>query len=70
MLFFFLIRLFWARTSVIFGTSQVEISWEIPADTEPGKYRIGHCGSYQYIFGGKYPYQGYSNLFEVRTVLI
>ncbi|XP_057339606.1 neutral ceramidase [Microplitis mediator] len=60
-------KLFWARTSVIFGTSQVEISWEIPHDTEPGKYRIGHCGSYQYIFGGKYPYQGYSNLFEVKS---
>ncbi|KAH0557770.1 hypothetical protein KQX54_011610 [Cotesia glomerata] len=60
-------KLYWVRTSVVLGTSQVEITWEIPSDTKPGKYRIGHYGSYQYIFGGKYPYEGFSNLFEVKS---
>ncbi|CAG5078003.1 Similar to CDase: Neutral ceramidase (Drosophila melanogaster) [Cotesia congregata] len=62
-----LVELYWVRTSVVLGTSQVEITWEIPSDTKPGKYRIGHYGSYQYIFGGKYPYEGFSNLFEVKS---
>ncbi|XP_034949883.1 neutral ceramidase [Chelonus insularis] len=60
-------RFHWVRTSVILGTSEVEIKWEIPLNAEPGKYRIGHFGSYRYIFGGIYPYQGHSNIFEVKT---
>ncbi|XP_015117152.1 neutral ceramidase [Diachasma alloeum] len=60
-------RFYWARTSVILGTSQVEITWDIPLDVLPGKYRIRHNGYYRYILGGVFPYQGFSDLFEIQT---
>ncbi|XP_055710331.1 neutral ceramidase-like [Phlebotomus papatasi] len=55
----------WTRVSMILGFSDVEILWEIPQGTPAGKYRISHLGYYQYIFGGKFPYNGTSQVFVV-----
>ncbi|XP_063992674.1 neutral ceramidase [Diachasmimorpha longicaudata] len=60
-------RFYWARTSSILGTSQVEITWDIPLDVLPGKYRIRHNGYYRYILGGVFHYRGFSDIFEVQT---
>ena len=63
-------RFIWTRTAFLFASSRVTISWEIPKDTEPGEYRIRHNGYYRYILGGVYPYQGVTNHFQVRIILI
>ncbi|GAB0099781.1 Neutral ceramidase [Sergentomyia squamirostris] len=55
----------WTRVSMILGFSDVEILWEIPEDTSAGSYRITHSGFYQYIFGGKFPYNGTTQVFTV-----
>ncbi|XP_072745601.1 neutral ceramidase [Anoplolepis gracilipes] len=57
----------WTRTSVILGSSQVTITWEIPQDVKPGEYRIRHNGYYRYILGGVYPYYGVTNHFRVEV---
>lgn len=57
----------WTRTSVILGSSQVTITWEIPQDIKPGEYRIRHNGYYRYILGGVYPYYGVTNHFRVEV---
>lgn len=57
----------WTRTSVLLGSSQVTITWEIPQDTKPGEYRIRHNGYYHYILGGVYPYYGATNHFQVEV---
>lgn len=58
-------RFEWVRTSVVLGSSQVYITWEVPEDVKQGEYRIKHFGYYRYIFGGVYPYEGVSNTFKV-----
>lgn len=60
-------KFIWERTSVILGSSQVIVKWEVPENVLPGEYRIRHNGYYRYILGGVYPYQGVSNHFEVKT---
>ncbi|KAL6437100.1 hypothetical protein ACFW04_005001 [Cataglyphis niger] len=60
-------RFQWTRTSVILGSSQVTITWEIPQDVKPGEYRIKHNGYYRYILGGVYPYYGVTNHFRVEV---
>ncbi|XP_029154974.1 neutral ceramidase [Nylanderia fulva] len=57
----------WTRTSVILGSSQVTITWEISQDVKPGEYRIRHNGYYRYILGGVYPYYGVTNHFRVEV---
>ncbi|XP_014475825.1 PREDICTED: neutral ceramidase [Dinoponera quadriceps] len=57
----------WTRNSVILGSSQVTVTWEIPQDAKPGEYRIRHNGYYRYILGGVYPYYGTSNSFQVEV---
>ncbi|KAJ8676464.1 hypothetical protein QAD02_012251 [Eretmocerus hayati] len=61
-------RFYWERTSIVLGSSQVTVRWEIPETVLPGEYRIRHNGYYRYIFGGVYPYQGVSNHFKVKTL--
>lgn len=58
-------RFQWTRTSLILGSSQVTITWEIPQDVKLGEYRIRHNGYYRYILGGVYPYYGVTNHFQV-----
>ncbi|KAM0726433.1 Neutral ceramidase [Formica fusca] len=60
----------WTRTSVILGSSQVTITWEIPQDVKPGEYRIKHNGYYRYILGGVYPYYGVTNHFQVEVPVL
>ncbi|XP_014616337.1 PREDICTED: neutral ceramidase [Polistes canadensis] len=55
----------WVRKSVVLGSSQVYITWEIPKDVKLGEYRIKHFGYYRYILGGIYSYQGTTNSFNV-----
>lgn len=57
----------WRRTSMILGSSQVTITWEIPQDVKPGEYRIRHNGYYRYVLGGVYPYYGVTNHFQVKV---
>lgn len=57
----------WTRTSVILGSSQVTITWEISQNVKPGEYRIKHNGYYRYILGGVYPYYGVTNHFRVEV---
>lgn len=57
----------WTRTSVILGSSQVTITWEISQDVKPGEYRVKHNGYYRYILGGVYPYYGVTNNFRVEV---
>ncbi|KAL6265618.1 hypothetical protein P5V15_002412 [Pogonomyrmex californicus] len=54
----------WERTAL--KLSQVTITWEIPQDVKPGKYRIRHNGYYRYIFTDAYPYDGVTNHFQVE----
>ncbi|XP_011498417.1 PREDICTED: neutral ceramidase [Ceratosolen solmsi marchali] len=60
-------KFIWERTSIILGSSQVIIKWEIPETVLPGEYRIRHNGYYRYILGGVYPYQGVTGTFHVKT---
>ncbi|XP_014217171.1 neutral ceramidase isoform X2 [Copidosoma floridanum] len=60
-------KFMWERTSMLLGSSQVIVSWEIPDTVLPGEYRIRHNGYYRYILGGIYPYQGVTNHFQVKT---
>lgn len=55
----------WQRTSVVLGSSQVIITWQVPQDIKQGEYRIRHNGYYRYILGGVFPYYGVSNHFQV-----
>jgi hypothetical protein len=48
-------RFIWERTSIILGSSQVIIKWNVPETVLPGEYRIRHNGYYRYILGGVYP---------------
>lgn len=58
-------RFEWKRTSVVLGSSQVTITWQIPEDIKQGEYRIRHNGCYRYILGGIFPYYGVSNHIQV-----
>ncbi|XP_043269436.1 neutral ceramidase [Venturia canescens] len=60
-------RFHWIRTSTIFGTSEAEVTWEIPDNVASGEYRIRHDGYYRYIFGGVFPYRGFTHTFQVTT---
>jgi len=58
-------KILWTRTNIISGESTAEIIWDIPEDTEPGTYRLGHSGFYKHILSGELPYQGWSSTFQV-----
>lgn len=73
LIFFFIlilisyIRFVWTRTSTILGHSQLEVSWEIPRNTEPGLYRLRHFGAAKHIIGGIKSYVGTTNVFDVSN---
>lgn len=58
-------RFFWERTSTFLGTSEVEITWDIPADVLPGVYRITYFGHSRNIFGSVSAFQGVTRTFTV-----
>lgn len=63
--FCYTFRFEWTRTSVVLGSSEVTVTWQVPQDALPGTYRLRHNGYYRYILGGVYPYYGVSNSFQV-----
>ncbi|XP_055381163.1 neutral ceramidase-like [Condylostylus longicornis] len=60
-------RMYWERTSTVLGFSDMHITWTIGPDTIPGLYRIKHVGTYKYILGGLFPYEGTSRTFQVNA---
>ncbi|GAB4823044.1 hypothetical protein N2152v2_010090 [Parachlorella kessleri] len=57
----------WDRPSKLSTLSYANVTWEIPADVEPGTYRIRHFGDHKHFWGNPEPYQGTSSTFEVVT---
>lgn len=53
----------WERDFV--ANSKITITWNIPADTEPGQYRLCHYGDFKDFLGKITPYKGESNEFSV-----
>ncbi|KAF8726187.1 hypothetical protein AX14_007956 [Amanita brunnescens Koide BX004] len=56
----------WKRTSTLFGTSTVNISWTIESGTPAGTYRICYSGDYKPLIGSITPLSGTSSSFTVR----
>ena len=56
----------WKRTNVLFGYSEVTVSWDIPRDASVGTYRLMHQGYWKKRFGKTYYYKGHSKSFTVR----
>ncbi len=56
----------WKRDFV--ANSKVTITWSIPVDTKPGKYRICHYGNAKDFSGKVISYQGISGTFKVGEV--
>ena len=57
----------WVRTNSIEGKSNAVISWDIPADTKPGKYRVKHFGYKKHLLGEVTPFSGTSAQFSVTN---
>lgn len=57
----------WNRVSSIFGTSEIQFHWEIPANTEAGLYRICYFGHNRELFGGVSAFTGCTQQFDVET---
>lgn len=54
----------WKR--IIGGQSQATLTWDIPADAEPGQYRFYHRSAYKNGWTGKHIFfEGYSDAFTV-----
>ncbi|XP_077999316.1 neutral ceramidase-like [Glandiceps talaboti] len=58
-------RFQWIRTHLLLGESQVNIYWDIPAEVEPGSYRIHHIGYSKHFTGSITSYSGMSAIFEI-----
>lgn len=56
----------WTRVSMILGRSEINFYWTIPVGVKIGTFRVRHVGSYRYILGGLYPYQGSTEHFNVN----
>jgi len=57
----------WKRIDGFWGTSRAEISWNIPADTPNGTYRIHHNGAYKNGWNGSInQFSGTSRSFTVN----
>jgi len=54
----------WTRK--YFVCSLITIKWNIPADTEPGEYRVAHLGNSKNLFGKISEYKGVSKSFKVE----
>ncbi|XP_054715880.1 uncharacterized protein LOC129225311 [Uloborus diversus] len=58
----------WDRTNILLGHSEATVTWDIPEDTKPGKYRIRHFGHSKSIFQKITPYKGSSKVFVIKKV--
>ncbi len=56
-------RFFWSRRAG--GCSEVEVTWDIPADTPAGSYRVTYCGDARDEFGSIRPFFGSSRVFAL-----
>jgi hypothetical protein len=57
----------WSRDFI--ANSKITITWNIPADTKPGDYRIVHYGDLKDGSGKINSYEGVSNTFKVGDVM-
>lgn len=55
----------WKRTSFVLGHSTMDVYWNIPKNTEAGRYRIRHFGAARHIFGDIFEYIGRTRPFAV-----
>jgi neutral ceramidase len=53
----------WKRVGI--AESHATISWEIPAWTEPGQYRIRHFGYHKTLLEQVLPFEGTTRTFTV-----
>jgi hypothetical protein len=60
-------RFEWHHLSEFTGTSRATITWDISADTPPGRYRIQHFGDWKSIGGTITAFSGSSKEFQVVT---
>jgi neutral ceramidase len=58
-------KFYWHRTNSIFGESKATITWDIPANTTKGIYRIRHFGASKSLLQTIKSYIGVSSEFEV-----
>jgi len=58
-------KLYWERTNVLLGESEVTVVWDIPTDAPEGEYRIRHMGYYKHILRGITEYMGMTDIFLV-----
>ncbi|KAB8576215.1 hypothetical protein FH972_025743 [Carpinus fangiana] len=54
----------WTRTNSVAGTSEVSVTWEVPADAVDGQYRLRYYGDSKGI-GGVKAFQGLSKVFSI-----
>ncbi|MFS4103164.1 neutral/alkaline ceramidase [Streptomyces sp. PD-S100-1] len=47
------------------GVSKITVTWDIPADAEPGQYRVTYLGDAKPLIGDPVPFSGVSNTFTV-----
>ncbi|KAG8199020.1 hypothetical protein JTE90_001815 [Oedothorax gibbosus] len=59
----------WVRTNIVLGHSEATASWDIPENTQSGKYRIRHYGYSKSIFQKITPYKGTSKTFVIKNLL-
>lgn len=59
-------RFTWIRTSTLLGRSEMEFTWDIPAGTVSGTYRIRHDGHARGPVTGIRPYQGITSVFAIQ----
>ena len=64
---FLIYRFEWHSTSLLFGESQVTITWDIPLVQEIGTYRIQYFGNWKEIGGSITSFTGKSSQFKVTS---
>lgn len=60
-------KFIWERTNTLFGESRAVVQWDIPADCQPGAYRIRHYGAHKSLLQTISQYWGKSSPFKVAA---
>lgn len=55
----------WRRTSVLKGTSEADITWEIEEWAQPGEYRLRYFGDAKALDGEMTAFEGTSKAFTI-----
>lgn len=53
-------RFAWQRPHPLSSESTAKVSWRVPAEAQPGTYRLRHFGDAKGILGGTSPFSGVS----------